>query len=183
MAFVMDITGIGTGIELASNVLSKLKTFKNEIKQASIESELYQRLIFLEIEKNLQILNRIKIGSEFEDPKYLKDVLNCLDFTYIETVVHNIDVTRYLSRINNDTLNDEGSQEKSVEDHILYIIIRLHALRNYENLKRISQVNLDTVLIMRRIKDNLVQIKILLIEHKKKSLFKRILWNLKNLLY
>lgn len=151
------------------------------IKQANLESEFFQRLLFIEIEKNLQILNRITVGDEFKDPTYLKDVLDCLDFTYLTMIVHNRNITPYLSKINSLKPDDDAKQEENLEDYILYVITRLHALRNYENLKRISKVDLNTGLIMKRIKENLVQMKILLIRHKRKSFFERFIWKIKKL--
>jgi hypothetical protein len=72
MAFVMDITGLGTLAESAIGAYDRWNAYRKESKDANIEVDYYKKAIPLEMNKNLQILNRIKDNFDYKDIRLIK---------------------------------------------------------------------------------------------------------------
>ncbi len=168
MAFVMDITGLGTLAESAIGAYDRWHAYRKESKDANIEVDYYKKAILLEMNKNLQILNRIKDNFDYNNYDSVEAILKSLDFYNLELVGYNLKTSSYFYNVTPEQEENETDQEaKTLYEHIVYIITRIYLLRAYKNFKDINGMSkLNIRILIKRIIKSMIKISDLLKEEK-----------------
>jgi hypothetical protein len=168
MAFVMDITGIGTLAESALGAYDRWNAYRKESKDANIELEYYRKAVLLEMNKNLQILNRIKDDFDYKNYDSVEAILKTLDFYNLELVGYNLKTSSYFySATPEQEENEIDGEAKTLYEHIVYIITRIYLLRAYRNFKDIEGMQkLNIRILIKRIIKSMIKISDTLKEEK-----------------
>lgn len=121
MAFIMDITDLGILVNSALGAYDRWNTFRKESKDANIELNYYKKAVLLEMNKNLQILNRIKDDFDFNNYNSVEVILKSLDFYNLELVGYNLKTSSYFNNIIPDEDENEIDGKQKIFMNILFI--------------------------------------------------------------
>lgn len=161
----MEISELSSLTGIGLSILDRFALLRSETKNADINKEFYRKSVLLEINKNLQILNRIKDDFDYQNKENLSTILSVLDFTTLELVSYNLSIYSYVSNSNLLDIETDTTDlnPKSVYDLIVYVVTRIYLLRNYSKLSGMKGfVEVRSELLLKRITSSLVQISDLL---------------------